>query len=88
MGFSLRRVFNPTSEEQEEDKRKLAEACQYNIERKACCTCVHCFDVPGYHPGFVIGGEMDCDLGRCPIETCADYELNKEILELSLYGKT
>lgn len=80
MGFNLRRIFNPTPEEQEEDWVRYIEICKQNIKDKRCCTCAHCYDVPGYHPGFVTGGEIDCDLGRCPIETCENYELNKELL--------
>ena len=74
--FDFRRAFHQTREEQEEDRRRYMEACQKAIERKACCTCVHHISVSGYHLGFVTGADEDCELGRCPVETCKDYELD------------
>lgn len=77
----LRRVFCPTPEEDREDYRHLAAIIRDCIKRRACCTCVHYVEVPGYHPGFVTGGDEDCDTGRCPIETCEEYKLNPEELD-------
>lgn len=75
--ISFRRIFNPTPEEQAEDHHKYMKIHQKNIEMKACCTCIHYIIVPGCHPGFVTGADEDCDTGRCPIQTCEDYELDK-----------
>ena len=85
--FDFRRTFHPTPEEQEAARLKYIEVCRENIERKACCTCVHHISVPGYHPGFVIGADEDCDTGRCPIKTCEEYELDMAKMRLELLDK-
>lgn len=77
----FRRTFHPTPEEERETFRKIAEIIRDCIMEKACCTCKHYNIIPGYHPGFVTGGDCDCDTGRCPIETCEEYELDPEELE-------
>lgn len=77
----LRRIFRPTPEEEQEDFRRLARVIRFCIEIKACCTCKHYIVIPGYHPGFVTGGDCGCDTGRCPIETCEEYELDPKELE-------
>lgn len=79
----LRRIFNPTPEEEREDYRKYAAILRERIKNRVCSTCIHYIAIPGYHPGFVTGADEDCDTGRCPIQTCEEYKLDpKEVDEL------
>ena len=58
----LRRIFNPTEEEQEEDRRKHKELHYELAEKKGCSTCKHCIRVINY-PGFVTAEECECAVG-------------------------
>lgn len=81
MMSDFRRTFSPTVEEQREDQKRYAAILRNVIEKKACCVCRHYHIIPGYHLGFVTGGDEECDTGRCPIETCVEYEFDEDILK-------
>lgn len=62
MKYNFRRIFNPTKEEQEEDRRKY-KALHYELaEKRGCSTCQHCIHVRNYH-GFVTAEECECSAG-------------------------
>ena len=74
----LRRIFNPTREEQEEDRQKY-KALYYELaEKKGCSTCKHCIHVRNY-PGFVTAEECECSAGlECDtvlfsVENCTEW---------------
>ncbi len=58
----LRRIFNPTKEEQEEDRQKYKKLHYELAKEKGCSTCLHCIHVRNY-PGFVTGEECECSAG-------------------------
>lgn len=72
MANKLREIF---SDEMSAGKlRVLVDALEYCIEEKKCSSCTHF--IHGTEYGCSTGSGMDCDTGRCPIDTCEDYELN------------
>lgn len=77
---NFREIFFPTPEEEKECRRRYADIIRLMIKEKACCTCKHYVVVHGYHPGFVTGGDAECDTGRIPIETCFKYELGGDMV--------
>lgn len=62
MKYDLRRIFNPTKEEQEEDRQKCKELHYELAKEKGCSTCKHCVHVRNY-PAFVTGEECECSAG-------------------------
>lgn len=74
----LRRLFNPTPEEREEDAREFKKFIQQLIDERACCTCQH------YEPA----PEVPACCSSCsycnmlnitsPQETCLFYVLNTD----------
>ena len=58
----LRRIFNPTKEEQEEDRQKYKKIHYELVKKKGCSTCKHCVHVRNY-PGFVTAEECECSAG-------------------------
>lgn len=44
MTFDFRRTFNPTPEEQEEDRRRMDEITLEEIEKRSCGVCAHYYD--------------------------------------------
>lgn len=74
----LRRIFNPTKEEQEEDRQRYKELHYELAEKKGCSTCKHCVHVRNY-PGFVTGEEYECSVGlECDtvlfsVENCPEW---------------
>jgi hypothetical protein len=58
----LNRIFNPTPEEQQEDKKRLLSIYREQAEFKGCSTCKYCKHIIDY-PGFVIGEECVCLAG-------------------------
>lgn len=79
MGNLLRRIFKPTSEEQEEDLKNFEAIFEGQAKRKGCITCSHCHHVISY-PGFVTGEECECDAGlKCDtvlesVDNCPSWE--------------
>lgn len=59
---NLRRIFNPTPEEQEEDLREYHKLHMELAKERGCSTCKHTVHVRTL-PGFVIGEENECDAG-------------------------
>ena len=62
MKYDLRRIFNPTKEEQEEDRKRYKELHYELAAKKGCSTCKHCVHVRDY-PGFVTAEECECSAG-------------------------
>ena len=62
MKYDLRRIFNPTQEEQEEDRKRYKELHYELAEKRGCSTCKHCVHVRNY-PDFVTGEECVCSAG-------------------------
>lgn len=60
--YNLRRIFNPTKEEQEEDWQKYKKLHYELAEKKGCSTCKHCVHVRTY-PDYVTGEECECSAG-------------------------
>lgn len=79
MGNKLRRIFAPTPEEQEEDRKSIEAIFEEQAKRKGCITCSHCHHVISY-PGFVTGEEYECDEGHdCDtvlgtVQNCSSWE--------------
>lgn len=73
----LRRLFNPTPEEKEEDLRSYKKFIQKLIDDRACCTCNHyepAPDVPGCSSSCSYCNIMHI---TSPQETCLFYSLNE-----------
>ena len=62
MKHNLRRIFNPTKEEQEEDRKRYKEMHYSLAKLRGCSTCKHCIHVRDY-PGFVTEEECECSAG-------------------------
>ena len=58
----LRRIFAPTPEEQEEDRKNYERIFENQAKDKSCITCLHCHHVINF-PGFVTGEECECTVG-------------------------
>ena len=76
---SLKRIFNPTSEEREEDWKRFKAIHDEVAKKRGCSSCKHCIKVRSY-PGFVTAEECKCDVGlECDtvlfsIENCEQWE--------------
>ena len=79
MSNKLRRIFNPTPEEQAEDERRYKRIHDQLAKERECTTCKHCIHVIDY-PGFVTGEENECDAGlKCDtvlytVKDCPKWE--------------
>lgn len=62
MNNKLRRIFCPTLEEQEEDRKQLLEIHRELAKEKGCSTCAYIRHVIDY-PGFVTGEAFECATG-------------------------
>lgn len=62
MGNKLRRIFNPTPEEQAEDLAKFKKLHKEQAKERGCSTCKNIKHVVDY-PGFVTGEENECTVG-------------------------
>ena len=74
----LRRMFNPTHEEEIEDNQKIINIISPYYKNRGCSTCGNCKHVIDY-PGFVTGEECECTVGlKCDtvlftIKDCPKY---------------
>ena len=86
MMCDFRRTFQPTSEEQAEDVRKLKKIWDENVKKRGCTTCANCEHVRHY-PDFVTGEEHECKVGlKCDtilgtVKNCEKY------VEDNFYGQ-
>lgn len=62
MRYDFRRIFNPTKEEQEEDRKRYKELHYELAKEKGCSTCKNCIHVRNY-PDYVTAEECDCSAG-------------------------
>lgn len=62
MIVDFNRVFNPTPEQQAEDRKRYIDIHKELAKEKGCSTCVNCKHVTNY-PGFVLGEECECLAG-------------------------
>lgn len=58
MGNKLRRIFFPTEEEREEDRRVIKDLMRKAVEERCCSVCTHFYD---YSTG--VYTNYGCDLG-------------------------
>lgn len=58
----LRRVFNPTADEQREDYNRIKEIHEEQKLNRGCTTCLHCHHVISY-PGVTTAEECECGAG-------------------------
>lgn len=62
MSNKLQRLFKPTPEEQEEDRKFVQKIWNDALKKKDCITCVNCIKVREY-PAYITGEECDCIAG-------------------------
>ena len=58
----LRRLFAPTLDEREEDRKRLLKIFNEQAQDRGCTTCSHCVHIQSY-PRFVTAEECKCDAG-------------------------
>ena len=79
MTYDFRRIFNPTPEEEEEDRAKIKKLHDELAKKKGCSTCKNTYQVRRL-PGFVTGEEcickagLECDTVMFKVENCEKYE--------------
>ena len=90
MMLDVRRIFNPTPEEHEEDIERWRKLHQELCQEKGCGTCRNCKHVRSF-PGYITGEECDCAAGlKCDtvlfsVKNCEKY--NQKEFDEFLYGK-
>lgn len=79
MSNKIRRIFNPTLEEQREDMERFLKLHRELAKDKDCPTCEHCKHVIDY-PGFVTGEEciclagLECDTVLFSVKNCPKWK--------------
>ena len=79
MHFDFRRTFNPTPEEEAEDRAKYMAMFDKLAQKKGCSTCKNTYRVKRL-PGFVTGEEcickagLECDTVMFKVKNCKKYE--------------
>ena len=79
MGNKLRRIFNPTSEENEEMYQRLLKWYSEIKKHRGCATCRHCKHVI-VCPDFITCEECECTVGlKCDtvlfqVKNCPKWE--------------
>ena len=82
----LRRIFNPTLEEEEEDIQKLKSIAQQLVDDRCCSMCKNSIPEPHYEGGYDAGSDPYCPIRKELIleygygQQCLWWELKKDAL--------